>query len=508
MKIFYTPLKKIISTTMIVLAAIILTMVGKVQSQIIITVTNIDSVLCYGGNTGSIAVIAAGGTPPYTYVWNTNPPQTTATAINLPTGTYTVTVNDAGVNSATASATVYEPPILNVIVSNIDSVLCYGLCNGTATITASGGTPPYTYQWNTSPFQNTATAIGLCANVYTVTVTDANGCTGTAGTPIYEPSEMITAIDNNLDTLQCYGDDNGFITVNVVGGIAPWSFIWNTTPPQYSMTAHDLPAGTYTVTITDANDCTNTHSFTIYEPSNSPLSVQVDSINEECLNSCDGQATSAITGGVLPYTYEWSTGSTGLTITNLCPGIYSLTITDANGCTEFDNTTVGTSAIIDASFTAFPITGNIPLTIYFTYTGPYLTSNTFYWDFGDGDTSSLENPSHIYTIADTFHVLLIVADYVCIDTFGLFVYPGVPAFLPETGAGISNLVFLFPNPVTENLHLKTSSQIEKAEIRDITGRLLYTTTSKSINCSRFAKGIYFVKVETEKGVTIKKFVKE
>src|SRR5687767_3033656 len=148
-------------------------------------------VLCNGG-TGSASVVASGGTPAYSYSWNTNPVKTTATATGLVAGTYIVTVTDANGCSKTASVTITQPSTLVATMNAPTHVLCNG-GTGSASVVASGGTPAYTYSW--SPSGGTAaSAAGLVAGTYTVTVTDANGCSKTASVTITQPATLVATM--------------------------------------------------------------------------------------------------------------------------------------------------------------------------------------------------------------------------------------------------------------------------------------------------------------------------
>ncbi|MDF1480450.1 SprB repeat-containing protein, partial [Leifsonia sp. H3M29-4] len=150
-----------------------------------VSATN-TNVSCFGGNNGTATATVGGGTTPYAYNWNSAPVQTTSTANNLPAGTYTVTITDAKNCVATTTATVTQPTVLNATATNT-SVNCNGGSNGTATVVPTGGTAPYTYSWNSSPVQTTATATNLPAGTYTATVTDALGCIKTVNTTITQP---------------------------------------------------------------------------------------------------------------------------------------------------------------------------------------------------------------------------------------------------------------------------------------------------------------------------------
>src|SRR5690554_2816624 len=252
---------------------------------------NATDASCNGGNDGEATANPTGGTAPYTYEWNTSPVQTTQTATGLSVGTYTVTITDANGCVTNNSVTIEQPTNLTLTTSHIN-VTCNGIDNGEATVNASGRTGPYTYSWNTTPVQTTQTATGLASGTYTVTVTDANGCSGTTDVTITEPDLLVASIANSTDA-SCNGEANGEATVSVTGGTAPYIYSWNTSPVQTSATATGLAAGTYIVTITDANGCSTSESVVIDEPA--PLVVSIDnSIDVSCSGGNDGSATATV----------------------------------------------------------------------------------------------------------------------------------------------------------------------------------------------------------------------
>src|SRR5690606_26770758 len=168
---------------------------------------------------------------------------------------YIVTVTDAMGCVATSPVTITQPNILTGTIST-QNVSCFGLDNGSATVNAAGGTMPYTYSWNTTPTQTTATAGNLAAGSYSITVTDTNGCTSIASANITAPAALNTSLSAN--NVSCHGGNNGSATVSVTGGTLPYLYSWNTSPVITTATPSGLTAGTYTVTVTDNNGCMDT----------------------------------------------------------------------------------------------------------------------------------------------------------------------------------------------------------------------------------------------------------
>ena len=281
-------------------------------------------IACFGGSTGSVNMTPTGGTAPYTYVWTGG--STAQSAIGVPAGTYTVVVTDANGCTTTISATITQPQAPLSLATTQVNVLCFGNSTGSIDLSPSGGTPGYTYAWsNNSTIQD---PLNLIAGTYTVVVTDANGCIDTTSVIITQPQSGLSLSSTQVNVL-CFGNNTGAINLTVAGGTAPYTYAWsnNTTAQDPS----NLIAGVYTVTVTDANGCTATLSITITQPATA-VSISTTVQNILCLNGT-GSINSSPAGGVSPYTYSWSNQATTQNITNLQAGNYTVTVTDANGCT-------------------------------------------------------------------------------------------------------------------------------------------------------------------------------
>ena len=290
------------------------------------------NVKCFGGSTGTASVSVSGGTPGYTYTW-VPAGGTNATASNLPVGTYTVRVVDAGCEKDSSIFTITSPTQLRDSMASITNVKCFGGTDGTATVGVKGGTTPYTYSWNSTPTQNTVKATGLPIGTYTVIVTDANGCTVKTDTTIKQPSQIRDSLVSTTP-VTCPGSTNGTATVGVKNGTPGYTYSWNPSA-QTTPTANSLSAGTYTCTITDANGCPGTQVVvTITSLSSMRDSiVTAKTVNEACFGGTTGSLTGGVKGGTPGYTYSWNpSGQTTLTANGLAAGSYTLTVTDANGC--------------------------------------------------------------------------------------------------------------------------------------------------------------------------------
>jgi len=283
---------------------------------------------CFGGNDGSLIANVTSGTSPYSYFWNPNG-GTTPTINNLQAGNYSVVVSDANGCQQTLSATLTNPSAIS-LTTTTTAVTCNGGNNGTATVNPSGGTPGYTFSWNTSPVQTTATATSLIAGNYNVIVTDANNCTSQATVNVTESAPININVLTQLD-VSCTGGNNGSASISVGGGTAPFIYNWLPTGGNGS-SANNLVAGNYTVIVTDAVGCVNSGNILISEPSNG-LSLSVSLNHVSCNGSNNGFASATVNGGTPGYTYNWSpNGGITSSVNNLTPGSHSVTITDANGC--------------------------------------------------------------------------------------------------------------------------------------------------------------------------------
>ena len=309
-------------------------------TPVIATASTISDVSCFGGMNGSATVVASQGTPPYTYSWNSNPIQTTQSATNLKSGIYTITVTDSKGSVTTSSTTVTQPSaITNVVASTRTNVSCFGGNNGSVTVSNPlGGTPPYTYLWNTNPVQVTQTATNLIAGNYVITVTDSKGCTATSSATVTHPAQALSNVNaTTLQHVKCNGATTGSVSVsNPIGGTPPYNYKWNSIPEQLTQTATNLPAGTYSITVTDYNGCMASSNATINEPTKI-TNVQASIVKSlKCYGDTDGSAkVSNPNGGTPPYSYRWNTipEQNTQTVVNLKAGDYGIIVTDANGCT-------------------------------------------------------------------------------------------------------------------------------------------------------------------------------
>lgn len=291
---------------------------------------------------GDLTVInanATGGTPTLHFIWSTG---TSGSTINASAGTYSVTVTDSIGCTATESITVVEPsPIVLTTSSTAESV--DGACDGELTVSASGGSGSYIYDWDndgTGDFDDPTTISGLCYGVYTVTVEDSYGCQSTISAVVNNPtcSSFDVSVLSNTD-LACYGDSDAQATASATGGAGGYSYSWNTMPVQTTATATGLSAGTYTVTATDALGCINVDNVTILQPT--VITNTMTWTDVTSMGGSDGTATANPLGGVPGYSYTWfpapAAPQTTQTANNLTQGTYYVNIEDINSCVKLDS---------------------------------------------------------------------------------------------------------------------------------------------------------------------------
>jgi PKD repeat protein len=296
--------------------------------------------LCNGNCDGSSTVTANGGTLPYSYAW-TGSGSTSNIATGLCAGPYSVTVSDFNGCTSVQSVNVTEPTFISLSTSN-SPASCYGVCDGTAMVTANGGIPGYTYLWNDPSAQTSNLATGLCAGTHQVTVYDANSCAETISVTVTQPTQVNASISSYQNVL-CNGACNGWADVDYSGGTAPYTFSWNNLSTSEITT--NLCPGVYNVTVFDHNNCSSSASVTITQPA--PLAVILTPDHEDCYQACDGAIDATVTGGTLPYNYSWTNGSVIQDITNLCVGSYCVTVTDANNCSLTQCATITGPSILD-----------------------------------------------------------------------------------------------------------------------------------------------------------------
>lgn len=382
-----------------------------------------------GQPTGEVTATFSGGTVAgqHGISWNSTPLQSTATATGLMPGDYEVTVTDDNSCTATASVTVTSTPTFSVTVTDQTDVPCAGDCNGEATVEVSNdAVQPVTYSWNTTPAQNGATATGLCAGTFVVTVTDDAGCMGTSSVTISAPEPVVAVVSSSVNIV-CPGQE-AQLSATVDGGTAAYAYDWSATPADLSLVADaESPQvspeteTTYTVTVTDANGCTSDpESVTI--AISEPLSLLVTRpIGGADTTVCEGQPVSInLLGsggdGNLTYTLSPSTAPLDLpiSVTPNATTTYEFEVSDGCGTTPATasvTVTVEPAPVVD--FTVDAPSGCEPHTATFNNLSEP-AGVQWLWDFGDtgssAGTSTQQNPSFTYVEVGTYDITLQVTN--------------------------------------------------------------------------------------------------
>jgi len=323
------------------------------------SITSQTNVSCFGGNNGSVTVAGSGGTSPYQYSLNGGAYQASGTFGTLTAGPYTVTVRDANLCTFNVPVTITQPTALGGSITSQTNVSCFGGNNGSVTVAGSGGTAPYQYSLNGGAYQASGTFGTLTAGSYTVTVRDANLCTFNVPVTITQPAALGGSITSQTN-VSCFGGNNGSVTVAGSGGTSPYQYSLNGGAYQASGTFGTLTAGSYTVTVRDANLCTHNVPVTITEPAATVGGSITSQTNVSCFGGNNGSVTVAGSGGTAPYQYSLNGGAyqASGTFGTLTAGPYTVTVRDVNLCTFNVPVTITQPLAIGlASLTANPVTG-------------------------------------------------------------------------------------------------------------------------------------------------------
>ncbi|MEP7263439.1 MAG: T9SS type A sorting domain-containing protein [Bacteroidota bacterium] len=285
---------------------------------------------------GTIDLTVTGNTGPYTIQWSNG--ATTEDISGLTPGVYTATICESNGCCIIVEDSIVVPANCVFPVHVVrKQISCYGGCDGTITLTPNGGTGPYTYVWSNGNSTNQAT--NLCAGSYYYTVTDANGCTYSCHSVLTQPTPLnVNCSGSNTCTGACMGS----ASVIASGGKTPYTYLWSNGSTTDAI--NNLCCGIYIITVTDKNGCTNTCQYEVTQFQ--AITVTACVTNASCASACNGKMSAAASGGTAGYDFLWSNGSTASgvaddSIASLCPGNYSVTVTDLNGCSRKITRTVG-----------------------------------------------------------------------------------------------------------------------------------------------------------------------
>ncbi|MEO1434989.1 MAG: gliding motility-associated C-terminal domain-containing protein [Bacteroidota bacterium] len=362
-------------------------------AQLFASVVLVNNVDCNGAATGSANVGALGGMGDYTYLWDNG--ETTITATALDAGLHLVTVTDNNACEATAGLLIDEPDAIVLTLTEDDPLNCFGDMDGGASVSTTGGTPPYSYLWDNG--ETDISANMLTGGVHFVTVTDNNACEQTGLVNITEPGMIMVPI--SFLEPSCNGFNDGSATAIPSGGFGAYTFEWEAAAGgQTTATATGLAAGTYVVTVTDGNSCSQTASEIVTQPDILGVTIS-DIVDVLCFGDTNGQAIANVTGGTLPYTYAWDNGETNSAALMLDGGSHVVDVTDGNGCTAQGFVTIAEPTALNLNLDGFDPTCNGASTGVINSTLSGGTPNyTYVWNTGSTNAGINNLPAGDYSL--------------------------------------------------------------------------------------------------------------
>tara|TARA_B100000809_G_scaffold133200_1_gene130924 strand:+ start:100 stop:8400 length:8301 start_codon:yes stop_codon:yes gene_type:complete len=370
----------------------------------------VTDVTCTGGNNGAISITTSGGTSPYVYSWDNG--ASTEDINTLTAGNYVLSITDGSGCQFSENITVGTLAPILITLNNSDNEFC-GQMNGSLNIDVSGGSGSYGYSWDNG--SSTQDISNIIAGTYELTVTDANGCQSIQSFNIINDVSNCSAycfltIASTVTDENC-GNGTGTIDVTVSQATQPYIVSWNTGETIEDLTS--LNAGTYIITVTDANQCVETVNIIVGNNTGTLDISSNQTANENCGNS-DGSIDITVTGGTLPYTFAWDNGAVTEDVSNLTAGIYVITVTDGNGCTFSTSYTIinNTGSLAAAVQINNETCGNTSGSINLTVTGN-AGALSYLWSNGatTQDINNLAAGLYSCTITDANSCELITSQY-------------------------------------------------------------------------------------------------
>ena len=270
---------------------------------------------------GAIDISVSGGSTPYTFLWNNS--LTTEDLTYIDPGNYNLIVSDASSCGFSSQFLVQSPDSIGIVVL-VDSVSCNGMSDASAVLNITGGTAPFAIQWFNNTIDNTIQNIAI--GTYSVDVIDSNNCFQSQSFSVFEP--LVLSIALAPIDISCFGENDGVISPLVIGGNGGYSYLWNNA--DSSAVTDSLTAGIYNLTVTDVKNCSAISYGIISEPSAIYQTTNVSHVS--CYGLANGMIDLSVLGGVTPYSFDWSNGTTNEDLSNVVADIYTLNIIDANNC--------------------------------------------------------------------------------------------------------------------------------------------------------------------------------
>ncbi len=297
---------------------------------------------CFGDSDAEICPLVSGGSGAYTFAWSGNIVSSDSCIVNLAAGTYDFSVTDATGCTKTSSQIITSPTSALVLTDQHTNISCFGANDGSVSAGVTGGESPYNFAWDNTSTDSLQT--GLSVGNYSLTLTDQRGCIDSIDMLVEEPLEI--TIDSSITPVVCKGESNGAASITVLGGTPSYTYQWNDPSSSTSSNITNVVTGAYTVTVSDANNCSIIKTYTIPE-SAVPMSVDPILDSTTCIDGTDGVARVDVNGGTAPFDYEWQgyPSNQADTLPGLVPGDYTVTVTDSFGC----EITVTTSVISPSS---------------------------------------------------------------------------------------------------------------------------------------------------------------
>ena len=446
-------------------------------------ILNSTRISCNGACDGSINIVANGGVAPYNYTWSNG--ITTNIIDSLCSGVYSVNIMDNNGCDTSISFILTEPLELTSLIS-ADTITCHN-DSAYSNILIWGGTSPYQYNWSNG---DTNYFTYLHAGLYTVTITDINGCSLSDTVLLINPDSIsIQSINTNAT---CFGLYDASINLNVIsGGNSPYQYsIDNGLTSQNTNTFSNLSAGTYSCVITDVNGCLNDIQIQITQPDS--LYSNISNTNASCYGECDAVATTNIYGGTAPYLEDWN----GSNPNALCAGFHNVTITDAAGCMHNNSITVSQPN---------------PIIINITQNGTSLQATSgllnYQWYDNLGNPIASATSDIYYPMTEGFYFVEVTDSNGCSAA-------SYPYEYVITNIEINNInnINIYPNPTNSKLFIKSSSSIRKIAIYSLLGKKVFEQKIDNmkrlniIDLSDMCKGIYLIEIQVENEIINKRII--